>query len=65
MNDDIQFDMCYRGASFPARLYRAVEFARDELGMTREEFLINVARRPKHYECVAYLANIPDFWKKD
>lgn len=47
-----------------ARLYEAVVDARDNLGMTQEDFRKICARRPMHYAPVTYLANVDEFWEK-
>lgn len=64
MNDNLrnQLNMCYRAMARPARLYDAAVFARDVLGVTREEFARTVQRRPEVYQPVAFLAECDEFW---
>jgi hypothetical protein len=57
-----QINFCNLAGSRLSRLYRSVVWARDELGMTRDEFKRNCDRRPGHYGPVAYLADCDSFW---
>ena len=60
---DHQKHLCSSAAGRISRVYEAIVMARDELGMTRHEFRINIARRPEFYEPVAFLADCDAFWK--
>lgn len=57
-----QINFCMLAGSRLSRLYQSVAWARDELGMTRDEFKQNCARRPEHYGPVSYLADCDSFW---
>lgn len=57
-----QINFCMLAGSRISRLYQSVVWARDELGMTRDEFMQNCIRRPEHYGPVAYLADCAKFW---
>lgn len=57
-----QIEFCMLAGSRLSRLYQSVVWARDELGMTRDEFKQNCDRRPEHYGPVSYLADCNSFW---